>query len=81
MGKFDIPNGGSEIATRFKEQFEADNAKLQASVKSLFETKAPAGSRPAAKTFTAWAPLPKYHRDHDGEFHERLSISLYTPGR
>lgn len=78
MDKF-IPNDGSEIAGRLKAQFEADNAKLQAGIKSLFETKAPVGSRPAARKFTAWTPLPRYHRD--SEFHERLSTSLHTPER
>ena len=78
MGKFGLPNNGSEIAAKFTAEFKADNAKFQSKLKSLFETKAPGASQPTARKNGAWTALPRYHRDHGGEFYERLSTPLHT---
>ena len=69
-----IPSSGDEIASKFRADFEASSAKLNASLKSLFEPKAPAAPQRLTPQPTG-AALPK-HRI--GEFRDRLTAPLRT---
>lgn len=73
MNKFVIPNNTSEITARFKADFEANEAKFQANLKSLFGPKAAAAPERAARQMEAGAALPRHQI---GGFRNRLAATL-----
>jgi hypothetical protein len=74
LNKFILPDSGSEIAARVKADLEANTANLNASLKSLFESKMPAKPQPVGPHASVGSALPRHRL---GAFRERLRATLH----